>query len=661
MAEEARINLTVDGKQAEKSIKEIKKDLEGANQAAQKVEQSMEGMGNEGVSVKQRLRQLKDEMAAIGDIGSPRFQQLAAEAGKLKDQMNNANAAIKTMSSDFGRLEVGIQAFQGIGAAASFAAGAQLLLGEENKELAKTFQRLVALQTMMTSVQQIANSLSDESALGIKLRIVQQRLFNKELVKQAVATGQATAAQKIMNQVMKVSPIWILVSVIGAVAGAWIAFSKDVTVAEMAQEDLNEAMSAGNKEAAKAEAEIKTLLAVVADHTASEESRAEALENINDILPDTIGFITEETLKTGEAIGVIKEYINLIRDRAEAAALEQKLQEAIAKRLDTELALKEAQESGVAFQDAIVKNLEDQRDEQIALENELLQMITTRKGNELQVESETEALAENTKKTKENNEAKRETNFILRKNVDRFKEIRSEQEGLLLLNQEQTEQQKENAEKIQSVWSDAYMQIAEEKRKEFEKQKELEEQRRQDAIDSREKTIAEAEQLSNDLLTIASSTQQILNGQEIKRAKEKMKRGEKLSKHEEKLLRRANALEKAQALAKVTIDTAKGVSGAIAAGAGVPFPGNLLAIASGIASVLSGIAQATALLGEGSGIPNIQTESEDLSLDAENVPSLQGVQSGSTIIPQQKVYVVESDITNTQNNVSVVESQATFS
>ena len=46
------------------------------------------------------------------------------------------------------------------------------------------------------------------------------------------------------------------------------------------------------------------------------------------------------------------------------------------------------------------------------------------------------------------------------------------------------------------------------------------------------------------------------------------------------------------ALAGIIANTASGIAGAVSAGAGVPFPGNLGAIASGIASVLAGIASA---------------------------------------------------------------------
>ena len=55
-------------------------------------------------------------------------------------------------------------------------------------------------------------------------------------------------------------------------------------------------------------------------------------------------------------------------------------------------------------------------------------------------------------------------------------------------------------------------------------------------------------------------------------------------------------LQKALAITQIAIDTARGISSAIAAGAGLPFPANLPAIASGVAAVLGGIAQAKAVM-----------------------------------------------------------------
>lgn len=53
---------------------------------------------------------------------------------------------------------------------------------------------------------------------------------------------------------------------------------------------------------------------------------------------------------------------------------------------------------------------------------------------------------------------------------------------------------------------------------------------------------------------------------------------------------------KALALFEIAANTARGIASAVAAGAGIPFPGNLVAIATGITSVLGGIAQAKSAL-----------------------------------------------------------------
>ena len=104
----------------ENSIKDVKKaadkalsgdDLKKVQQEAKKTETAFK-------SVKTRLRELEDEMADIGDVNSPQFQKLAKEAGVLRDKVNNAKAATKAMSADFPKLQLGVQAFQALGAGA---------------------------------------------------------------------------------------------------------------------------------------------------------------------------------------------------------------------------------------------------------------------------------------------------------------------------------------------------------------------------------------------------------------------------------------------------------------------------------------------------------------------------------------------------------------
>jgi len=185
MAEEVKIVIDVEGGKGAQTVKEVSKDLEKAAKSGDKMSESIKKSGGVTLDVRQKLRDLQNQMAEIGDVGSAEFQQLAAEAGKYKDQMNNANAAIKAMSADFPKLQVGVQALQAMGAAAQTAMSVQALLGTENEEVTKTIQKMIAVQGVMNGLQSVANLLSDESAIGLKIRTIRTNLFTRATVAQA--------------------------------------------------------------------------------------------------------------------------------------------------------------------------------------------------------------------------------------------------------------------------------------------------------------------------------------------------------------------------------------------------------------------------------------------------------------------------------------------
>jgi len=107
-------------------------------------------------------------------------------------------------------------------------------------------------------------------------------------------------------------------------------------------------------------------------------------------------------------------------------------------------------------------------------------------------------------------------------------------------------------------------------------------------------------------------------------------------------------IQKVLTVTQIALDTAKGISGAVASGAGVPFPGNLIAIVSGITSVLAGIASAKAALSKaGAGgdvtLPNAPT------FQAPQTEQREGQSQGSEDAfgaPVFKTYVVGSDVSS---------------
>ena len=164
-------------------------------------------------------------------------------------------------------------------------------------------------------------------------------------------------------------------------------------------------------------------------------------------------------------------------------------------------------------------------------------------------------------------------------------------------------------------------------------------------------------------LTALNAINDLAFGAEIERIKAKDKAGQQLSKNEEKRLKRDEQIRKAFAVAQVAIDTASALSSAIAGataaaastGPAAPF---VLAgyIASMVGAIFSGFAQVAGILSAPS--PSIGNISGGGEIDA---PDNNQFDSGSTFLDiPQKVYVLEQDITNTQDTVANIKQQATF-
>ena len=131
-----------------------------------------------------------------------------------------------------------------------------------------------------------------------------------------------------------------------------------------------------------------------------------------------------------------------------------------------------------------------------------------------------------------------------------------------------------------------------------------------------------------------------------------------------------SAAAKASALAQILIDTATGVSGAISAGAMVgPFPVNLAAIASGVSSVMAGIASARKIFakvpggGGGGGGESVDISRTPRGMGGNLIPNIEGVTGAISTAPEGtpiQAYVVENDISSSQALQQELEEQATL-
>jgi len=129
------------------------------------------------------------------------------------------------------------------------------------------------------------------------------------------------------------------------------------------------------------------------------------------------------------------------------------------------------------------------------------------------------------------------------------------------------------------------------------------------------------------------------------------------------------AIAKATALTQILINSAQAVSGAIKAGAGIPFPANLGAIATGVGAVLSGIASAKNIFKKAGGVDVGGTEDTSVRLEGGSmsalggslVPNMEGIQNVAVGETQPvQAFVVENDISNAQALQEELDIQATL-
>ena len=187
------------------------------------------------------------------------------------------------------------------------------------------------------------------------------------------------------------------------------------------------------------------------------------------------------------------------------------------------------------------------------------------------------------------------------------------------------------------------------------KEKEL--QDIQDIADAKQKAREEGLVAATQVIDSLSSLNEMALQNDLKNAGDNEKLKEQLRKasfEREKKLNIAMALVNgAQAQMSILAQTPKADFGIATA----------IAMAAAAVTTIAQIAAIKATSYQGGGSP-VTSESQNVSADGAGTAgggaAITPVSNTSTILGNQQVFVTETDITNTQNNVSVIEESATF-
>tara|TARA_R110002051_G_scaffold240168_1_gene300754 strand:+ start:46 stop:2163 length:2118 start_codon:yes stop_codon:yes gene_type:complete len=705
MATEATVKIKVEEGSGKATLKDLRKEVELLDGAVEKTNddfvQGQKEVEASTVSLKTQLRQLKDEMVLLDD-NSPEFQKMSQEAAQMADKIADVDAKVKLLSSDTKGLDGLVGAGTAIAGSFQAAQGALALTGTNSEEVQAAIQKVIAVQGIMNGVQATANALNKDAVAGMFLRTAVQKIV--------------TASQWLLNVAMNANPIGLIVLGIAAlIAGIVLAVKHIDTIIESfkewrkylllllgpigwiilainlmqeTEETLEESRARRRKEESKRhKAQLKEIDKMREKEAKAHKAKLKAIDLEIDRL--------EAEGKSSFALKLQR--LEDIRDEEKAilASNNEKLQSWIDhyKNLakiqgqSEEEFLATAKQQGVDLLD-LQKQIEEsqlaQKQKIFASETEILAL-------------KREHREKNKKEDKKASDDKvdqvdKETQRLLeaeQKQFNEFLNAKEKAENEFLDSTLTAQQQEENAvqdkyfnlieQAIQygedtTILEEARQtQLQEIENKFAEEKAAKEEELRQKQLDQievdRDARQQQAENVisqAEDVINIVSTLQELGNRKEINRIKEKQKAGEKLSASEKKRLINDEKQKRAIAVAEIAIDTARAVAKAVAAGAGLPFPANIPAIISGVGAVLANVASATKILN--APLPSFDSPSAGASQDSlgggasESAPNINANQNGSTILnePPVQVVVLESDITSVQNNVSVIEQQATI-
>lgn len=207
------------------TINKVNKELGGLENSSSKLDKIIDKFNRidqSAAPIKKKLRDLKSIMAQMnldGLTGTDQFTLIAEKAGALSDAMGDASAAIKQYANDTFKLQAGIEAFQGIAAAATVATGVMGLLGTENEKVEQAILKVQSAMAIMNGVQQIANTLNKDSALMLRIKSIWTAANTTATGANTVATGANTAATIANTAAQKA---WNVTKAIGkALFGDW--------------------------------------------------------------------------------------------------------------------------------------------------------------------------------------------------------------------------------------------------------------------------------------------------------------------------------------------------------------------------------------------------------------------------------------------------------
>jgi len=685
MAKKIGIELGFDTKQAQKSAKEFADEVDVVTGSLEDLEAQQDEL----------LKKLKGV-----EVGTKEFKELAAELSGIKSEIKDAELAFEGLDMEQ-RFTAATDAIGGVAGGFAAVEGAIAIAGVESAEFEQTMLRVQGAMSLAMGIKDISTAV----------------VALKQL---KVGTKAAEIAQKAFNFVMNANPIGLIVTAIGLLVAGFIAFSDKIKsvvmpilqplidafdfVADAVEEvaaNLGLIPSAAERAAkAQADAADKARQAVVAEERKKTDAVIQAEQEKRQARSDAYDFEIAKLQAAGQAtFDVEQEKLGYVLDSL--ARQKEALQDQIAfekEQLEksagqsVEIWTRNGKQEFNAYQQVSQYRIDQKQKELDEVEEASKEAAQTRELNQIKEDKRrndaakraaeearkakeaADKKAEEDKKEKEAKEKQKEKDRLAREKERKQRELEQQQafeNELEQLDEERYQKSLSNEEREITQVQDKYFRLIETAKQYGLDTAELEKAQKEELAAINKKYRDEEDAANTDQKLKEIQLEKDTRDAKLSVAESTVAGLASLSKIAIRDSQKAEKIQKAFALAQIAIDTAKAISALVAASQANPL--NAVTVggagaaqfASGIATILANMAQAAALLKRPS--PNVSNLSSSAGggVAGAGVP-INAVQNGSTLIgngqPERevnKVVVVESDITSTQQGISQIQSQAT--
>lgn len=277
-----------------------------------------------------------EKQSSLGKEVAAKIDELKQKAAEYKDTIADVNAEIQHMASDTAGWDAIKQGINLVSSSMQTFISVSGLSADKAEKLLQVMNKVKLAEQAANTAINIGNALQRQSALMQGIKALQTRAATAATRAQTAATGKATIAQRLFNTVAKANPYVLLATAIIGIGTALVAFSKKTKEATTSLNDLKKSMDNLDEETGNSIAKFKILQGqYIALKTDAE--RNEWLKNNKEkfkewgIEINNVNDANEKLVKNGDKV------VEMIMLEAQAAALAGKYQEEYAKFINKQL------------------------------------------------------------------------------------------------------------------------------------------------------------------------------------------------------------------------------------------------------------------------------------------------------------------------------------